>query len=389
MPVVGTRPRVGRYYLRPMSRFRALTLVMWLVACIAGLPGITPSAAAQEAEVSVAVRNIEPFVMTAGDQKTGFTIDILQEIAKRAGWTVSYVDTPSVAEQLKAVTEGRADAAAAAISITSERAQKFDFSQPIMSGGSQIMVPLSASQPSNPGLLTFVKLLFSKTVLVWLVAAVVLALIPAHITWLLERRHSDPMVSKSYFPGILQSFRWSIGSLAGVADDAPRHAAARIASVLWGFICIIFIAYYTATLTANITVGKFEAQIKSPADLIGKKVCTVANTTSASTLKEFGVTFDSANTVADCYRGLEDGKFQAVVYDAPVLQYYASREGRGSVQLVGQVIRAEEYGIAFRNGSELRKKADKELLSIYEDGTYYTIKKKWFGSDSVSDGAAG
>jgi polar amino acid transport system substrate-binding protein len=212
-------------------------------------------------------------------------------------------------------------------------------------------------------------------------------LIPAHITWLVERRHHDPMVSKSYFPGILQSFRWTMGSLAGVADDAPRHAASRIIAVLWGFVCIIFIAYYTATLTANITVGKFEAQIKSPSDLVGKKVCTVAGTTSAGALDEFGVTFDGVATIEDCYRGLDDGKFQAAVYDAPVLRYHANREGRGTVELVGQVIRAEEYGMAFRNGSDLRKQADEALLSMFEDGEYYVIQSKWFGSDL--DGGSG
>lgn len=366
-----------------MARLRCLTLVVWLIAVMAAVPVFVPSAHAQQRTVKVATRNLAPFVTTTGDLKSGFTIDIVEEIAKRAGWDISYVDVTSVAEQLKAVAEGRADAAAAAISITAERAEKFDFSQPFMSGGPQIMVPVTASKPTSPGLVGFLQLLFSKSVLVWLIAAAILTLIPAHITWLLERRHPESMVSKSYFPGILQAARWGLGSMVNQSSDAPHQPLARIMAVLWGFVCIIFISYYTATLSANLTVGKFDAQIKSPADLVGKKVCTVAKTTSASALEKYGVTFDGVTSIDDCYKGLQDDQFEAVVYDAPVLSYYASQQAPDTVELVGAVLRPEEYGIAFPNGSNLRKVADAELLSMREDGMYYKIKQKWFGSDAT------
>jgi polar amino acid transport system substrate-binding protein len=366
-----------------MGRFRSFAIVLWLVALIGAMPLIVPSASAAQRNVTVSTRNLAPFVMTDSNGKSGFTIDIVEEIARRAGWNITYLENATVAEMLKSLDEKKADAAAAAISITSERAEKFDFSQPFMSGGPQIMVPVGANKPSSPGIMDFIKLLFSKTVLVWLIAALILTLIPAHITWLLERRHPDSMVSKSYFPGIFQSFRWGIGSMAGAADDSPRASAARIMAIMWGFICILFIAYYTATLTANITVKKFDAQIKSPSDLAGKNVCTVAETTSAAALQRYGVEFEGVKTVDDCFKGLDDGKFAAVVYDAPVLSYYANESG-GTVQLVGPVLRPEEYGIAFRNGSDLRKTVDAELLSMREDGTYYKIKQKWFGEDATS-----
>jgi polar amino acid transport system substrate-binding protein len=364
-----------------MGRLRSFAIVVWLIALVGGIPFFVPSAGAEQRTVTVATRNnIAPFVMTDGNLKSGFTIDIVEEIAKRAGWQINYIEYTSVAEMLKAVDAGTADAAAAAISITSDRAEKFDFSQPFMSGGPQIMVPVGANKPSSPGIMDFIKLLFSKTVLVWLIAAVILTLIPAHVTWLLERRHPESMVSRSYFPGIFQSFRWGIGSMAGAADDSPHASATRIMAIIWGFTCILFIAYYTATLTANITVKKFDAQIKSPSDLVGKKVCTVAETTSATALKRYNVEFNGVKTIDECYAGLDDERYEAVVYDAPVLSYYVNESG-GSVELVGPILRPEEYGIAFRNGSDLRKVVDADLLSMREDGTYYRIKQKWFGEE--------
>jgi polar amino acid transport system substrate-binding protein len=362
-----------------MKRISSLAIVVWLIAILGGVP-LTPAHAAERA-VTVATRNVTPFVVSDGDRKSGFTIDIVEEIAKRNDWTVNYADFPSVADQLKAVTENRADMAAAAISITAERSRNFDFTQPIMSGGPHIMIPAGVMQPSNPGLKDFVKLLFSKNVMVWLLAAIAITLIPAHITWLLERRHPESMVSKSYFPGIFQAFRWGMGTIAGTADDAPRQAAARILAILWGFISIIFIAYYTATLSANFTVGKFDAQIRSASDLIGKRVCTIANTTSSAALDRYNVRYTAVSAIDDCYAGLKDDKFDAVVYDAPVLSYFASQIAPGTVDLVGSVLQHEDYGIAFRNGSPLREDSDEALLRMREDGTYEQIKRKWFGEE--------
>ena len=370
-----------------MNRIRSLAIVVWLVAAIAGVPFFSPLANAEPKTLTVATRNVTPFIISDGNLKRGFTVDLMDEIAKRNDWRINWADYPSVAELLKAVKENRADLGAAAISITSERSKEFDFTQPIMSGGPQIMIPAGQSEPSSPGLVDFLKLLFSKTVLVWLFAAFVITLLPAHILWLLERRHPDSMVSKSYFPGIFQAFRWGIGSIAAVSDDSPRHSIARLLAVLWGFVCIIFISFYTATLSANFTVNKIDSQINSASDLIGRKVCTIAQTTSSAALDRFGVKYDGLATIDDCYQGLKEEKYEAVVYDAPVLSYYANQVAPGTVDLVGAVLQPEDYGIAFRNESPLREDADAALLKMREDGTLSQIKQKWFGPESSpSDG---
>ena len=369
-----------------MKSIRSLAIVVWLVAAIAGVPFFVPSASAEQKALTVATRNLSPFVMTDGDLKSGFTIDIVEEIAKREDWKLNYDVYPSVSEQLKAVTEKRADFAAAAISVTSERSKIFDFTQPIMSGGPQIMVPKSTAAASTPGLVDFLKLLFSKTVLFWLLAAVAIAVIPAHIVWLFERRHPEPMVSKSYFPGIFQSFRWGVGAMVAAADDSPRHSLSRLIAVVWAFVSIVFISYYTATLSANFTVGKIGSQIKGPADLIGKSVCTVDKTTSSKALDRYGVKYEGVKGIDDCFNGIRAHSYDAVVYDAPVLTYYATQTAPGTVDLVGGVLTPEDYGIAFPNESPLREDADEALLKMREDGTFGQIRQKWFGTAEAAAG---
>jgi polar amino acid transport system substrate-binding protein len=255
-----------------------------------------------------------------------------------------------------------------------------DFSQPILNAGLQIVVPTGAIERSQPGLSDFLKLLFSKTMAVWLLAAFALTVIPAHIIWLLERRHADSMVSKSYFPGIFQAFAWGLGMLAAAPDDAPRHWQTRALGVLWAFVSIIFVAYYTATLTANLTVEKFDSQIGSPTDLVGRSVCTIADTTGSDYLTELGVGFTGAPRLEDCYAGLKKGEYEAVVTDAPLLQYYVAHGGAGVAEIASPIFQFEDYGIAFPLGSDLRKQIDDALLSIRENGDYELIKRKWLGA---------
>ena len=367
------------------ARLRAALAVVLLVASIGALPALTPKAHADPRTVTVATYNTEPFVITEGPEKNGvkygFTIDVLDEIAKRANWTYTYLDAGNVQGILAAVADGKADLGAADISITADREHRFDFTQPIIAAGLQIMVPANSTERVEPGLIDFVKLLFSHTMLVWLLAALALTVLPAHIIWLTERGNPGSMLSRKYIPGIFQAFGWGLGMLAAAPFDSPQRWPIRVVTVLWTFVSIIFVAYYTAILTTNLTVAKISSQIKSPADLVGRTVCTVADTTSATALNKIGVGFTAVSKIDDCFVGFENGAFEAVVYDAPVLQYYVAHRGAGIAAPAGPVFKDEDYGVVFPIGSGLRREFDDALLAVQEEGEFDRLKQEWFGTE--------
>ena len=362
-----------------LSRARAVLVVVLMIASIGAWPALAPKADAAR-QITVATRELTPFMMNQNGVRSGFTVDLLNEIAKHTGWTYDYIDADNVQGLLKAVAERRADLGASAVSITGDRAKQFDFSQPMLNAGLQIIAPIGNTQKSRPGLTDFLKLLFSKTMVVWLWAALILTIVPAHIIWLLERGDPGSMVARSYFPGIFQAAGWGLGMLARAPFDPPQRWPIRVMTVLWTFVAIIFAAYYTAILTTNLTVEKIKSQISSPADLVGKKVCTVANTTSPAALSKLGVQFTAVPKIDDCYTGLTDRTFDAVVYDAPVLQYYVANKGSGVAALAGPVFKSEDYGVVFPIGSQLRREFDDALLAIQEDGEFDRLKQKWFGT---------
>lgn len=372
-------------------RCYAATAVFFLVALLGIGPAMAPSASAQpdpEAEpsspatITVAIHTLEPFVMeTNSGELTGFSIDLWNDVAQRLGWNTNYLRTDNVGEQLRAVAEGRADVAVGAISMTAERERSYDFSQPTLDAGLQIMVPVHDTKPSVPGLGGYLDLLLSRTMLIWLTAAVVVSVVPAHIFWLIERRSAKPVVSRSYFPGIVQAFGWGIGSLVGKNSTSPTQSITQALAILWGFAGIVFVAFYSANLAATLTVAKLDSKISGPADLYEKSVATVENTTAATFLSSMGIAATETQTIEDCYQLLREEGYDAIVFDAPVLRYYAAHRGEGVAVMAGPVFQDENHGFVFDIHSPLRKPINEALFTMREDGTFNLTKEKWFGDD--------
>ena len=78
------------------------------------------------------------------------------------------------------------------------------------------------------------------------------------------------------------------------------------------------------------------------------------------------------------YALLVGGQVQAIVYEAPTLQYWAARRGRGVLQVVGPVFLPQKFGITVAQASPLRKQIDEALLQMFADGSYEDIQRKWF-----------
>ncbi|MGV0788165.1 transporter substrate-binding domain-containing protein [Mycolicibacterium sp. XJ2] len=370
------------------ARWRTLTATALWVVLLGALAGAVPRALAEPepgpdpGPVSVAVHSLEPFVMpTGGGELTGFSVDLWEEVAKRLNWSTEYLDSRDVSGQLTDVAEGRAEVAIGGISLTAEREQSFDFSHPTLDGGLQIIVPVSDTRPTVPGLGGYLDLLLSRTMLIWLSAAIVVSVVPAHVFWLIERGSPKPVVSRAYFPGIVQSFGWGIGSLVGKNSASATKTLTKALAILWGFAGIVFIAYYSANLSATLTVAKLDAKITGPADLYDKRVATVAGTTAASFLQGMGIDSTETSTIEDSYHLLREDGYDAVVFDAPVLRYYVAHRGEGVAVMAGPVFREEDQGFVTKLDSPLRKPINQTLFRIREDGTYNLLKEKWFGDD--------
>jgi polar amino acid transport system substrate-binding protein len=332
-------------------------------------------------QLLVATRLVQPFVFEANGNLTGFSVELWQEIAKQMNVKSKFVVKPTVKELLDAVKMKQAALGIAAISVTAERELALDFSQPMFDAGLQILTPVQGSRGAT--FKAIIGNIFSLAVLPYFLAVGLILLTMAHLVWLLERHHPTGMLTqRSYFPGIFEACWWAASTLATQADQMPRAALARVVAVFWMFASVVFIAYFTAAVTSNLTVQQLHGDINGPEDLPGKRVATVQTSTASEYLGQHNVEAVEYAKVEDAYQALQQNQVDAVVYDAPVLLYYASHEGNGKSQVVGAIFRKENYGIAFPSNDALRKPVNEALLRLKENGVYDQLYKKWFGAAS-------
>ena len=244
-----------------------------------------------------------PGVMEEGGHLTGFSVDLWNEVAAKLNAQTSYQVAPDVAAIFDSLRTGKADIAIAGHYYTAERDREFDFSYSILNAGQQVMVRSSAQAAEDPPLRAFLKILFSYWMLYWLVAALTLILVPAHVIWLLDRRSKDGIsTSETYFPGIFDAMAWAAEGMLAQVPRMPRQKLAHLLAVIWLFAGVVFVAFFTAQLTASLTVEQIRGAINGPNDLPGKAVATVAGSTSADYLREIGARTEEYAHLEDVYR---------------------------------------------------------------------------------------
>jgi ABC-type amino acid transport substrate-binding protein len=329
--------------------------------------------------IKVATKEIEPFVFVDGQEVSGFSVDLWQALATELDIQYEFDIVNTVQEQLDAVEQDKADAAIAAISITADREKIIDFSHRYFESGLGILMH---SGGSTPMLDTF-RLAFSPALLRLFVFLVLTIVIADHIIWLIERRRNEEF-PQTYLRGVSEGIWWAAVTVTtvGYGDRTPIGRLGRLFGIFWMFAGLFIIASFTAGVTSQLTLQTLQGTINGPEDLPSKRIVTVAGSTSDEWLEIEGIGHRTVPTIEEAYALLESDTVQAVVYDHPVLLYYALQNEDKGLIVPGEPFNKEDYGIAFPTGSPLREEINRALLVLVENGTYDRIAHKWFGSGS-------
>ncbi len=375
-------------------RTRLRLILLFLIATMPALPAFaqdpTPAPVPGKA-LTVVTRKVTPFVIEQNGRLTGYSIELWERIVRESRLPFApesgYKLVENVQQMLDEVRAGRADAAVAAVSITSERERTVDFSHPFKESGLQI---LTRGQESS-SFARIVAQLFKGDIL-WLLGGLLFVLLlNSHIIWFVERKRNPESFPEGYFAGLWEAIWWSLCTIitGGCENKAPLGVAGRLTAIVWMLAGAALFTYITATITSAMTVDTLTSEVANLADLKSRKwpVGTVTGSTAQTFLERQGLPVRGFPDVDAACNALNEGKVKAVVYDAPMLLYYAKNNPDQRLGVVGEVFEKQSYGIGVPQGSPYRKEITRAILALREQGFFDELENKYFGT-SIGGGSA-
>ena len=213
-----------------------------------------------------------------------------------------------------------------------------------------------------------------KTVWIFLLIFVIIA---ANLIWLTER--GSPAFDDKYSIGIWQSFWWAFVTITtvGYGDKVPLKPFSKVVAVfvMMAGIGVAGLAISQITAISQLKVSKYTITCKE--DLNGKKVGTVAGSTSEKIINKFGGIIIGEKNVNEAVKKLKSNRVDAVVFDAPALQYEA--KNNPNLVTVGKLFDIQDYGVLLPQNSKLKENIGQAVLLLMKNGKYRELEEKWFG----------
>lgn len=361
-------------FFQPLHRSLSKILIFTiLLSC-------TTFAVAQtgQTRVSVGLYLSQPFVMINDDgAPVGLAVDIWEKLADTLELQSDYTWFDSPKELVAATARGDVDVAVTNLSITQKRAESVSFTQPWFDAGERIMV----AEEQGHGIGAMIAGLSSAghlRVYKWMLVIILLGTVGST---LFDRRF-NPNYPKRWRDGLAEGF-YTVMSVATSGKPPTRSNLfgwlGRIWAAFWLACGVGVLAYITSSVTSVMTTLEITGSINGPADLPGKTVGVFTGSTSEELAETFGLKSRSYNDIDEAVAALKAREVDALIGDAPVLEYYAHIRPGENVSVVGQLFAPDKYGFATSHGSDLRKSVTVALLGAKEDGVVKELRKQYFG----------
>lgn len=340
------------------------------------------AAAAPAAKVRVVTRNLEPFSFDKDGRRVGYAAELWEQLARETGLDYEVKVVATAQEIIDAVKDKTADVGVGAISVTAKREEIIDFTQPFYESGLQVLVS-TAGGSFVDNLLSLAGNLFNLQLIGMFLLLLGTMFVISHLVWRYEHKVNEDQWPADYKTGLWESFWWTISTLlvGGADNKGPVGVGGRIIAIVWMLLSIVLVSLLTASFTTTLTINTLKGGINGPGDLPGRKVATVKGSTAETLMAARGAKVQAYTTVGEGIQALRDGGVQAVVFDAPVLQYETGKLSDESLQMVGPVFERQNYAFALQPDSPLRERLNQALLTLTERGIGTELRKKYFGED--------
>ena len=338
---------------------------------------LATASASAEPKLVVGTTPVAPFIIKNPDGSwSGISIDLWKELARRMQLDYEIRELP-VKELIEAGKTGSLDVVVS-LNITAEREREMDLTHAFYSTGLAIAI----APHEEGGLFAMLGQIFTAKFAKLLLGLLAVLASVGTLMWVIERRRNTSQFGGTPVAGIGAGLWWSAVTMTtvGYGDKAPVTLAGRILGLVWMFAAILIISSFTAAIASALTVSQLESSIRGPDDLPKAKVGTVEPSAGARYCQRRGIAYRGFKTANEAVAALAKGELDAVVYEAPILQYVARTEASGVVTVLPGTFDNHGYGFGLRTGSPLRENLDRELLAFTSTDDWTAILGRYLGA---------
>ena len=302
------------------------------------------------------------YMKTADGQWEGFSIDIWKGVAQSLGVLSEFREYDSLELLLAAIQNGAIDVIP---SLPAELRYEnaMDLSLSYYKSGLAIAVPVEGVDHKWMGV---VAKIFSTDILMALGLLLLGSLTAGIIVFSLERRRNREMFGEGAVKAIGHGIWWSIVTMTsvGYGDKIPKTIGGRVVAIIWMLFSIVFIASFTARITASLTVGELQGKVRSLNDLYRARVGSISQSEASIFLANHGIAVMPFESVQDGLKDLAAKNIDAFVLNELILKYLVKKEFPGQLQVIPGIF--DEYFVvmALKEKSSLRKPINKALLKF-------------------------
>ncbi len=328
--------------------------------------------------IKVGVKISPPFIMRDCDGKfDGVSIRLWESIANELNLDYEYIEH-DLRNLLFAIEKGDVDISISPLTVTSERLEKFEFTQPFYASHLSIAAPNETKHPMILFITNFFSLGFLKAFVILLGGIIFFGL----LIWLVERRKNTEQFSKG-IKGIGQGVWWSAVTMTtvGYGDKYPKSFLGRSMAFFWMFLSIVVISSLTGSMAATLTVQQYTTEIEKIEDLKKHRVGTVDSSNSANVLLKHGVNFKTYNNISDVITAFRQNEIGSFVYDDPIMRYAIyEHHFEDSIKILQKKLNTQYYSFALPKKHFLLDTINivliKKLESVYWKGiiNYYGLE---------------
>ncbi|KAE9549807.1 hypothetical protein FO519_006988 [Halicephalobus sp. NKZ332] len=329
----------------------------------------------------------------------GFCVDLLNKLSEDLNfdYQISIVADGKYGDRINGTKEwdgmigevlkGEFDAAVAPITVTANRLEVVDFTDPFLQLGISMLMRIPEDSKSSFSILSFFWPLSSSVWIYWVISTIITVFVAVIVSII-----SPKECSKTF--DIPNSIWYLVCILLRAGSGYNCHSAAsRLVSTFWWTFSLILIAQYTANFAAVLTVDRKSLPFNSFEELSNQTEYDFGTIQGGSTMQFFmysrldpfrKIWLRMKNStrsvfVKSNHEGVQKvlkGKY-VYLMESTSLEYELTQHC--NLTKVGNVVLGSNgYSIALPKGSKWRDRISRQILDYNEKGIMMIMKKKWW-----------